>query len=284
MLISPDPGAEHRDIAMISGRRVFPALFLVLFLSSCSAGRASSRPDGAEALSLSALHALFDAQVSNDSNLTNVVARGFFHYKDAAQDVNLSVLVRHDEAASFTRITFYGNLEEDYWGDILVYKGNVSLYFPIDQTLHKGKISNFDLYPFARIHIQLSELLNLALGRVYLIDDYEKQRGAASKDHYVLNIQNEKEVQQLFFARDTSLVMQCKIFHYQGDSLRERATVKYDHHKAVDGLLIPHKTDLSSLQPRLRAVIWFKDFSRDYVFSESDAVLLVPEGTQESGL
>lgn len=271
---------------MSLAHRVLLLCIACVLISSCSTGRTAGRADaeGAEdgRLSLSELHAIFDARIAADRSITSLEADGYFNYRDVAgHDLNLSITVRHDESAGFTRIVFLGNLAGDYYADIVINEGNVQMYFPLDKVVYTGTIENFNLYPLARINIQLSVLLNLALGRVYLIENYEKHRGAVSSDHYILNIKSNRELQQLFFDKESRLVSETKIFRIHNDSVRERATIKYANHRDVGGLALPFRTDLVSLYPNFSAVVWFRNVSRSYAFEPDHAVLEVPEGVRK---
>jgi len=220
---------------------------------------------------------IMENQMKMNAAVSNFSAKGYFIYKDSRQELNLAAHVKYDKKAAFTRISFYGNLDNAHWGEIVVYKGKVKMYFPIQKRFFTGSIRDFNLYSFAKINIQLSEILRLSRLNVYFINNVLRKSAAVSTRFYIIYLQNKKEIQKLFIDRTTKKITRSRI--YQKGI--ERARLLYRYYKNINGINQPVNCTLKVLSHNLKAIIWFTKINPVYRYKKGDEVLKVGDGITE---
>ncbi len=242
--------------------------FCLIFMLSCSASSKRTGPS----VSLLELHNRIDYIQKQNDSLKYFSADGFFIYKDKKMDLNLGMKVKYDKTSKFSRILFFNNIDNSVWGDLVVFKNSVSLYFPTKKTLYKGKIDNFNLYPFTRINIQLSEILKLAFAKVYFINNFKKAGARDVGKYFLLYIKNSELWQKLYFEKKTLNISKIQIYKKN----KEKALLRYAYYKLINGNNIPMRSELHIRKRGLRVISWYSKVFFKYRYKTGDEILNLP--------
>lgn len=244
---------------------------IAVLLQACSSGP----PVRKGGITLRQLYTMHDRILEYNKCIKSFSGEGHFYYKDGKRELNLLARIRFDDDNSFSRISFYGTLDNSLWGDIVVHRQKVSLYFPLRKKMYTGQLRNFDLHPFSGIHIQLAELLKLARGRIYFLSGSTRKRGVASSDHYILFLRNSEETQKVYFGKKQGLVRETRV--YSGK--QEKARLIYESYAKPEGVPVPRKCTLEVRSRSLRAVVWYTSVSLAYQFQKKDSLIETEPGT-----
>ncbi len=249
-------------------------LFFIFVTVSCE-----TKKTVIKTISFRELYVLVDSAIANNKKINHFKMSGYFIYKDDWHDLNLALNLLVDETNSFRRIIFKGNLDNSYWGDIVVYKGLTQIYYPLDDKLFTGKTDNINFKKVNQLNINLKELLQILSCRVFFLKNFTKVTGWIEGDKYLVILKNSDKRQIVFIDSRKKTVSRIKL--YKKD--KEIADIRYSYYKSINGILVPHKIQFKSPVDSTTCTIWFhkKETNFEYQYKKGDELIKIDKKTKK---
>jgi len=258
-------------------KRIKKSFFLVLVLlatvTSCT------KKTVVRKITLRELYSFVDNAISNNRKINQFKMAGYFIYKDDRHDLNLALTLFFDDKMGFRRIVFKGNLDDSYWGDIVVFKGITKIYYPLDDKLFIGKTDKISFKKVNQLNISLKELLQILSCRVFFLDNFSKASGKIEGDKYLLYLKNSDKWQKVYFDSQKKTISRIKL--YKGN--KEIADIRYSYYKYIDSVLVPHKIQFKSPVANTSCTIWFqeKETNFKYRFKKGNEKIKIAKKTEK---